>query len=194
MPRGMRLILRWEKGSELATRPGRGRAGGIGGTAEIIGYLAETKRRGNVPYIKVRPAKPDKLNEELVHTYERANRPAINARDRYRRVWSMAGHPARLGNGPLFWYKDGLLHRRNMGDGPDGGGVRMCSRCLCAGSPAGWRKYHGHYLQERLKAETCRLLRTFYQAGIAVDITSEQSKEQATMLVGRSGKGQQGDR
>jgi hypothetical protein len=156
--------------------------GGIGGTAEIIGYLAETKRQPHIPYIKVRPAKPDKLNEELIHTYERANKLAIKARDRYRRVWKWA---------ILLGWLTVLCFALKTAFHIEGFSGRMLTLleflCVtvvyCLIFLARKRNYHGHYLQERLKAETCRLLRTFYQAGITVDI-SEQSKEQATMLVG----------
>ena len=156
--------------------------GGIGGTAEIIGYLAETKRRPHIPYIKVRPAKPDKLNEELIHTYERANKLAIEARDRYRRVWTWA---ILLGwvTVVCFALKTAFYIEQTWGLILTAAEFVFVAVVYALIFIARKRKYHGHYLQERLKAETCRLLRIFYQAGIAVDI-AEQSKEQATMLVG----------
>jgi hypothetical protein len=156
------------------------RPNGLGGTAEIVGYLSEKTGVRPVPFIKVKPVKPDHIHDELLHTYYHANRQAIRSRDWYKRVWKSAIF---LGWMTVLCFSIKMAF--HLGE--------SWVRALTVSEfvfvaivyilifRAKRVNFHGRYLRQRMEAETCRLLRTFYHAGVAVEI-SDQSKEEGPVL------------
>lgn len=157
------------------------RPGGPGGTAEILGYLAEKKLIHPISFIKVNPATADPLHDELIRSYHQANRLAIKSRNRYKRVWKWAiflGWMAVL----CFAVKTSFRLEEVF-----------ISRLLTLFEFlfvlavyiliffARRKNYHGNYIKARMQAEAYRLLKSFYHAGVEVGI-SDQSKEESPML------------
>ncbi|HUB61117.1 MAG TPA: hypothetical protein VL978_10465 [Puia sp.] len=147
---------------------GMGR-GGLGGTADIVGYWAEKKKEYPVPYIKVRAVKPDIVQEELIHGYAHSNRLAIGARNRYRQVWCWV---IRLG-----WLTVGCFAVKQAFMPPHWSNVLILLEFLMVLAVytliflARRRDYHGIYLRERMKAETYRVMRVFYHAGVQMGVS-----------------------
>jgi hypothetical protein len=151
------------------------RPGGLGGTADILGYWAEKKKEYPVPYIKVRAFKADLVQDELVHGYARSNRIAIRARNRYRQVWVWV---IRLG-----WLTVGCFAVKTAyAPSEQWSKALTLLEFLCVLAVylliflARKRNYHGNYLRERMKAETYRLMRVFYHGNVQMGI-SDRSRE-----------------
>lgn len=151
------------------------RPGGVGGTADILGYWAEKKKQHPVPYIKVRAFRPDLVQEELIHGFLWSNRMAIRARNRYLSVWRWV---IRLG-----WLTVGCFAAKMAFSPPPLWSKILTSmEFLCVLAVyllifvARRKDYHGLYLRERMKAETYRLMRVFYHANVQMRI-SERSRE-----------------
>ena len=160
--------------------------GGTGGTAEIIGYLAETQPAKRINYIPVKPKAVDHFNELIVGKYTEADNIAVKRRDSYRRVWksaivlgwfavlifavNTAFHPAKY---------ELLLLSLEFG---------LVSTVLILVLIAHKKEYHRQYLDYRMKAEKFRLLRSFYHAGVAVKVSehTEQADKELADLVRKS--------
>ena len=160
--------------------------GGIGGTAEIIGYLAETKPGKKINYIPVRPKAADPFNELIIGKYTEADEIAVRRRDSYRRVWKSA---IVLGwFAVLFFAVNTAFHPVKYELFLLSLEFALVSTVLILVFIAHKKEYHREYLDYRMKAETFRLLRSFYHAGVAVNI-SEQTKrsdKELTDLVKKS--------
>ena len=157
--------------------------GGTGGTAEIIGYLAETQPAKKINYIPVQPKAADHFNELIVGKYTEADNIAVRRRDSYRRVWKLAI--------VLGWFAV-LIFAVNTAFHP----VKyellllslefgLVSTMLILVLIAHKKEYHRQYLDYRMKAEKFRLLRSFYHAGVAVkvsDHTKQSDKELADLI------------
>jgi len=150
--------------------------GGTGGTAEMMGYLSETKKNYPIPLIKFKPEKKDKLNEELLHAYHTSNKLAITARNRYKRVWKWAIFMGWM-TVICFALKTALRLEETLGLIFTSFEFLFVVAVYVLISIARKRNFHGEYLKQRLNAETCRLLNTFYHAGVQVGV-SDQSKEE----------------
>lgn len=148
--------------------------GGKGGTAEILGYAAEHKKVGNIHIIIVNPTETDALNEAISTKYHEADQKALHTRDKYRRVWKSA---IILGWLAVFclafkvaFHIDAIKFFLVAAE------FILVLTVFILFFNARKKNYHGNYLQERIKAETYRLLHSFYHAGIEVTI-SEQTKK-----------------
>ena len=148
--------------------------GGTGGTADILGYLSEKKGQKKINCIAVQPAEADPLHDEIINKYEQADQRAIKTRNNFRRVWKSA---IILGWLAVFCLSFNMAFRQEMFEF-----ILTCMEFILVSIVfilffiARKKDYHGRYLQERMKAETFRLLRCFYHAGIEVTI-SEQTKQ-----------------
>jgi len=157
------------------------RPGGVGGTAEILGYWAEKNKQYPVAFIKVKALKADLLHEELIRSYRHANRVAIKARNRYRRVWKWVIL--------LGWLTVGCFAVKTAFSlEGDWGRLLTLLEFLFVTAVysliflARKKDFHGKYLRERMKAETYRLMRAFYHAGVLIGI-SDRSREEESSLV-----------
>lgn len=157
--------------------------GGTGGTGEIIGYLAEARPEKEINYIPVKPKAIDHFNDLIIGKYTEADAIAVRRRDSYRRVWKSAI--------VLGWFAV-LIFAVNTAFHP----VKyelfllslefaLVSTVLILVFIAHKKEYHRQYLDYRMKAETFRLLRSFYHAGVAVNIsehTKRSDKELAELV------------
>jgi len=153
---------------------------GIGGTAEVLGYLAEKKGKEQIPLIKIKPARKDELHEDLVHKFEKANKLGIMARNSYKRVWKWAIFLGWM-TAAFFACKMAFTLEGRVGLIISLFEFLFVVTVYILIFLAKKRNYHGHYLQERMSAETYRLLRCFYHAGVKVDI-SERSRQEGNMF------------
>ena len=160
--------------------------GGTGGTAEIIGYLAETNPAKKINYIPVKSKAVDHFNELIVGKYTEADNIAVRRRDSYRKVWksaivmgwfavlifavNTAFHPVKY---------ELLLLSIEFG---------LVSTVLVLVLIAHKKEYHRQYLDYRVKAEKFRLLRSFYHAGVTVKVSehTKQSDKELADLVKKS--------
>ena len=146
---------------------------GKGGTADIIGYLSEKRTGTQVKFIKTSPAEEDELNNQITKEYEDANKCAIENRNIYKMVWRGAiflGWASVL----LFAIDTGFF-----GEEPGSINKRLVSfEFLCVIltflliTVAKNRNYHGKYLKYMMRAETFRMLKSFYHACETVKISS----------------------
>lgn len=148
--------------------------GGKGGTADIMGYFSDKRPEKKIHCVMVKPKQPDTLNEMIVGKYEEADRIAVKKRNVYRRVWksviflgwfavlslaiNTAFHPVK--------YELILLSLE----------FALVSTVLILVFLAHKKNYHRSYLEHRMKAETFRLVRSFYHAGVRITL-SEQTKK-----------------
>ena len=147
--------------------------GGIGGTGEIIGYFAEARPGKKINYIPVTPKSVDAFNDLIIGKYAEADEIAVRRRDSYRRVWKSA---IVLGwFAVLFFAVNTAFHPVKYELFLLGLEFGLVSTVLILVFIAHKKEYHRQYLDYRMKAETFRLLRSFYHAGVAVNI-SEQTK------------------
>lgn len=156
--------------------------GGAGGTAEMLGCLAEKNGDYPVRYIKVKPRRQDMLNEKLLKDYHVTNQSAIKARNKHKFAWK--------GTILLGWATV-ICFAVKTAFGLEG----MAGKLITSFEllfviivyvlifKAKTSNYHGTYLSERMKAETYRLLHVFYHAGVRVKINSLFNGEN-TELVG----------
>ncbi len=149
--------------------------GGKGGTADIIGYFSDKRPGKKIHCIIIKPKETDPLNELITGKYKEADRIAVNRRDNHRRVWksgiilgwfavlffaiNTAFHPAK--------YELILLSLEFI----------LISTVLIFVFFAHKKKYHRHYLEFRMNAETFRLIRSFYHAGVKVAISEHTKRD-----------------
>ena len=160
--------------------------GGVGGTGEIIGYLAETRPGKKINYIPVAPKAVDPFNELIIGKYTEADEIAVRRRDSYRRVWKSA---IILGwFAVLFFAVNTAFHPVQYELFLLSLEFGLVSTVLILVFIAHKKEYHRQYLDYRMKAETFRLLRSFYHAGVAVNISEEtkRSDKELTDLVKKS--------
>ncbi|HMH23973.1 MAG TPA: hypothetical protein VK563_19445, partial [Puia sp.] len=129
--------------------------------------------------VKVKPAQQDELHCALIRKYERANNLAMKARDKYKRVWKWAIFLGWL-TVVCFACKTAFHLEGTAGYMLTLSEFLFVVAVYALTFYAKKRKYHGHYLGERMKAETCRLLFCFYHAGVRIDI-SDKAKEDSSM-------------
>jgi hypothetical protein len=153
--------------------------GGRGGTAEIIGYFSEKRPGKKVHCITVKPKEADTLDEKFVQSYKQTDREAVRKRNRYRLVWKAA---------IILGWIAALLFAINTAYHPfDEELTLLVPECilvllvLALVLRAHKRHYHRSYLDQRMRAETFRLLRSFYHAGVKL-IISKQTKEKDLIL------------
>ncbi len=158
------MIIVWDK---LKPR-------GKGGTAEILGYASETKKAEKIHSITVLPVENDPLNDAIISQYELVDQKALKTRDKYRRVWKSA---IILGWLAVFCLAFKVaFHIESIKLILITTEFILVLTVFILFFNARKKNYHGNYLMERMKAETSRLLRSFYHAGIEVTI-SEQTKK-----------------
>jgi hypothetical protein len=163
--------------------------GGKGGTAEIMGYFAEGSEHRHVTYIKVTPQQRDVLDDDLIKGYEASNTAAMEARDYYRNTWKIG-----LIAGFLAACSFALTIAFHI-EGFWGFGL-ACFEFACVVTVyyivwfARKKNYHGQYLEKRCEAETYRLLKIFYHAGVKVKTSDRPGDEESvfTQLAGRINK------
>lgn len=147
---------------------------GHGGTSEILGYTTEKKQKKTINIIEVKTAKEDRLHDEIIQEFETSNQIAIDTRNVYRRVWTIAillGWLAVLCFSLYigFHYK-GLTELLFIAVE-----LLLVSSVFILFSIARKKSYHIRYLRERLKAETLRLLLCYYHTGCEPAIFTEKT-------------------
>jgi uncharacterized phage-like protein YoqJ len=148
--------------------------GGKGGTAEIIGYFSEKYPEKKIYRINVKAKETDPINDLIIGRYEEADQIAMKRRDNHRRVWKSA---IILGwFAVLFFAINTAFHPAKYELLLLGLEFVLVSTVFILIFLAHRKNYHRDYLTYRLKAETLRLLRSFYHAGTRVSI-SEQTKQ-----------------
>lgn len=159
---------------------------GQGGTAEILGYLSEQKPGKAINCVSFKSNKNDALHEEILQAYERSNQNAIAARDLYKRVWKSAivlgwlvvlCFAVKIGF-DIKGFPELLLTSVEF--------VLILSVFFLFYT-AKKKNYHGKYLQERMKAETLRLLLCYYHADIEIKISKKslQNDNKVTVLASK---------
>lgn len=162
---------------------------GRGGTAEILGYYAETKAGRTIHMVNVSPRTRDELNDKIETELKKADKAAEWNRDQYKNVWKWA---IRLGFGVAFLFaiKVGYhfhhshptSHEKQTEDIiPPLVEFALTYLELATLAYTWWmligkarrEKYHTLYLQQRLRAEKLRLLEYYNQTDTIVEISPE---------------------
>ncbi len=141
--------------------------GGHGGTAEIMAYYGVVKKRFNLPYIKVKPKQEDPLYKKIMREYDQTNERAIEKRNYFKSVWKAVIF--------LSWLA-ACLFSYNVWRQLDGWDeisliafeLLLIILVFIFFGIARKKDFHGAYVKNRVKAESIRLLRCFYHAGLEI--------------------------
>ncbi|GAA4468819.1 hypothetical protein GCM10023093_27150 [Nemorincola caseinilytica] len=157
---------------------------GRGGTAEILGYYAETRPGKTIHMVHVSPRTKDELNDRIEAEMNKADQAAIEYKKLYKDVWWAA---IRLGflAVVLFAIKVGYhfhhSHPHDTAGETDGRIPAIVEFALTYLElftvlrtwwlirKARMLKYHAHYLQQRMKSEKLRGMLTYNLASLPVD-------------------------
>lgn len=159
---------------------------GKGGTSDIISYYYEKKDTSPPEIILINKNSKNSIWTNIQDEYIRINNIALRQRDNYKTVWRLS---LLLGWFAVICFGVGTAFETIIKNN-----IRfflVCMEFILVLSVfliivvAKKKDFHGQYLRERLKAETLRLIKYYFHAGILIklpDITSESDPELKNLI------------